>query len=70
MKEQQQIIEKITNADINQDNWLDDILEDIKNTYAKGYLQSKVESLNGIFSYSDEEFRERMLEFCDYDIWK
>lgn len=68
MKEK--VIELVKSADISQYGWFDDIVKPLlKGTYAGGYLDAKVEDLGNSLSSSDEEYRDEILEICDYDIW-
>lgn len=68
--EQKTIINKIKKADIvENDSWLDEIINHVEDKYARGYLRAKATIYCDAFSTGDEELRECMLEVCEYDIW-
>ena len=69
MSEQKTIIKKIKKADIEDCSWFDNILEEITDKYAKGYLTKSAEILGNTYDSSDEEYREELLEVCEYNIW-
>lgn len=63
-------IKRIKDANITkEDNWVDVILDEITDKFARGYLTAKTEQLSDIYSHSDEGFKDNFLEYCDYDIW-
>lgn len=64
------IISRIQNADIKQDDWYYSILESITNQYAKGYLSARIGAVNGNVDFHSEYFREMLLEWCSWNIWK
>ncbi len=65
---QEQIIKAVYDADIDQDDWYVDIVEQVDSQYAKGYINATIESMNGRYDYKDESFREELLEVLEYDI--
>lgn len=67
--EKKRIINLIDTADIEETDWHYYILESITDKYAKGYLSARISALNNSFDYTDEQFREELLEYCTYDIW-
>lgn len=67
--EKEEIIKKIREVDISQEDWVADIHEQITDKYAKGYLSAKLEDLSNSMSTHDEDFRIDFINYCDYDIW-
>lgn len=70
MRNQTEVLECIRNANIKDEMWLDNLMDQMENSYAKGYLMRSIEILGENFASSDEEFRERLIEIAEYDIWK
>lgn len=64
----EQIIEAVKNVDISDSNWLD-LLDKIDDLYARGYMCRLTCELGNTFDSADEEYRERVLEALEYDIW-
>jgi len=63
-------IAAIKNADIlGDDMWWDNILDAMTDKFAKGYLSAQAEKIGNNFSFSSEDFREEILEVCDWNIW-
>lgn len=57
-------------VDISETDWVDPILDRIEDEYARGYLSALASMMNdqGVDT-RDEEFRERLLEACHWNIW-
>lgn len=68
MKEE--VIKRIREADITQMEWEYAFLNIMTDKYAKGYLEATIGQLNNEgMSYSSEDFRNELLETCEWDIW-
>jgi hypothetical protein len=67
---QKKTILAIMAADIQQDDWYVPILDSVWQPYARGYLDAAVNFLNTLDNdLHDEDFREQLLEVCQFDIW-
>jgi hypothetical protein len=62
-------IQEIQNADLSDIDWLYRILSRIEDKYARGYLTCKADSLSESLSQETQDFREEMIEYCNYKIW-
>lgn len=66
-------IEKIKSADINQQDWWWEIVENLPDQYAKGFLCATLERLMNVHGhhYKTEDFRDEFLKVvANYSIWK
>lgn len=66
---QQEFIEQLKSADINQQDWLFNLLEKCNNLYARGYMTATAEGLGETFSADEEEFRDEIIACAKANIW-
>ena len=65
-----QTIRALKNADIEFDVWMEDILLDIENRFAAGYLAAQTGKEIGYGSdLMPDDLRNKMIEACEHDIW-
>lgn len=63
------IINQLKSADINRDDWWYRIIKSIPDLYARGRLEAEIESRSGTLRSDTEDFRDEIIEVCNWDIW-
>lgn len=70
MSQKTETIHKFRIADIRDDDFPQCVLRTIEDKYARGFLSAKVSQMNDEDrDYREEEFREDLIEVCNWDIW-
>jgi hypothetical protein len=71
MSEQEEVIAAIiASKDGVGKDWVHELVDNIKNQFAKGYLRAKMEEWGNVWSSSDGEYQEELLQVVKSNIWK
>lgn len=71
MTPKEQFIDAVRNADIKDEDWIEDCLPLLATMpYARGYIDCKISELGECLDSRSEDYREKILELEEYDIWK
>lgn len=71
MTSKDKFIAAVRNADIRQEDWLEDCLPYLAElAFARGYLARLQEELGACLDTRTEDYREAILETEEADIWK
>jgi len=65
----EQAIEAVKTADIHQDDWAIDIINQLENRFACGYLTATFDMLSEHIDSQTEEFRRKLLRTMNLAIW-
>lgn len=65
----EQAIALAESADLKSD-WIYDIIDQLENRFAAGYITCRMEALNECISSVSEDFREEIIEALQSGIWK
>lgn len=64
-----EIIKQINQADLSDEDWAYEIVQNIKNDYVRGYLSAKLEEIGNCLSPDTEDYREEFI-ICVEDAFK
>lgn len=67
--EKQKVINAILKADINDPDWACDIVDNIEDKYARGYLDRVTTELGESLMSDTEDYREALAEAATHSIW-
>jgi hypothetical protein len=56
-------------ADISQTDWDYDILSQISDLYARGYITARLERFSDSFPSDSEDFRDEFLRVVGFNVW-